>query len=98
MIEILMLRALAYEAQGDILSALVALEHALTLAEPEGYVRIFVDERPPMVQLLKALAERGAMPEYSGKLLAAVELEQQEQTGGTRLMPSASRYLADAKG
>ena len=40
-IEILLLQALAYEAQGDISSALAPLEQALTLAEPEGYVRIF---------------------------------------------------------
>ena len=43
-IEILVLQALAHQAQGDIPAALVPLERALTLAEPEGYVRIFVDE------------------------------------------------------
>ena len=47
-IEILVLLALAHEAQGDIPLALVSLERALTLAEPEGYVRIFVDEGEPM--------------------------------------------------
>ena len=39
MIEILVLQALAHEAQGDSPAALVPLERALTLAEPEGYVR-----------------------------------------------------------
>ena len=43
-IEILALLALAHAAQGDIPLALVSLERALTLAEPEGYVRLFVDE------------------------------------------------------
>jgi LuxR family maltose regulon positive regulatory protein len=43
-IEILVLQALAHEAQGDSPAALVPLERALALAEPEGYVRIFVDE------------------------------------------------------
>ncbi len=43
-IEILITQALLYHAQGDQPHALAALEHALTLAEPEGYLRIFVDE------------------------------------------------------
>src|SRR5206468_1133777 len=43
LIEILMLQALAGQAQGDQTSALTALERALTLAEAEGYIRIFVD-------------------------------------------------------
>ena len=42
-IEILILQALAYHAQGDIPAASTALERALTFAEPEGYVRLFVE-------------------------------------------------------
>jgi len=57
-IEILVLQALAHQIQGDIAAALVPLERALTLAEPEGYVRIFVDEGPPMAVLLAKLPER----------------------------------------
>lgn len=41
------LQALAQQAQGDVEQALAALGQALTLAEPEGYVRIFLDEGPP---------------------------------------------------
>ena len=47
-IEIGVLQALAHHAQGNLAPALVALERALTLAEPEGYVRIFVDEGEAM--------------------------------------------------
>jgi len=43
-IEILILQSLAHQAQGDQPSALASLERALALAEPEGYVRVFVDE------------------------------------------------------
>ena len=43
-LEILVLRALALEAHGDRTSALSTLERALVLAEPEGYIRLFVDE------------------------------------------------------
>ncbi len=57
-IEILVLQALAQQTQGDIPAALIPLERALTLAEPEGYVRIFVDEGPPMAVLLAKLHER----------------------------------------
>ena len=73
MIEILVLQALAHQAQGDIPAALVPLERALTLAEPEGYVRIFVDEGPPMAHLLSAAAAQGMLPDYIRKLLAAFE-------------------------
>jgi LuxR family maltose regulon positive regulatory protein len=72
MIEILVLQALAYEAQGNIPPALVSLERALTLAEPEGFIRIFVDEGPPMETLLKKMKlEDGRMRKYVYKLLAA---------------------------
>ena len=47
-----MLQALARHAQGDMPAALASLEHALTLAEPEGYVRLFVDEGEPMRLLI----------------------------------------------
>jgi LuxR family maltose regulon positive regulatory protein len=65
------LKALALYAQGDEPQAMSALERALSLGEPEGYVRIFVDEGPPMAQLLYKAAAHGIMPEYAGRLLAA---------------------------
>ena len=54
-----------------IAQAMIALEHALTLAEPGGYVRIFLDEGEPMARLLYRAVERGIAPEYAGQLLAA---------------------------
>ena len=71
-----MLQALAHQMQGDRLAALVSLERALTLAEPEGYVRLFLDEGTPMAQLLREAATRRIMPNYTGKLLAGFEAEQ----------------------
>jgi LuxR family maltose regulon positive regulatory protein len=76
-IEILVLQALAHQTQGDTPAALAPLERALTLAEPEGYVRIFVDVGPIMAQLLLEAAARGFMPGYTGKLLAAFDADQQ---------------------
>ncbi len=75
-IEILVLQALAHQAQGNITPALVSLERALTLAEPEGYVRIFVDEGKPMAELLTRIeAKDGTLrvKEYILKLLSAFE-------------------------
>ncbi|HWQ15621.1 MAG TPA: LuxR C-terminal-related transcriptional regulator [Roseiflexaceae bacterium] len=57
-IEILVVQALAHQMQGDLPAALVALERALTLAEPEGYVRLFVDEGPPMAAMLAQSTKR----------------------------------------
>jgi LuxR family maltose regulon positive regulatory protein len=51
-IEILLTHALVHQAQGNRPQALAALEHALTLAEPEGYLRTFVDEGEPMRLLI----------------------------------------------
>ena len=71
-IEILVLQALARQARGDIPAALASLQRALTLAEPEGYVRIFMDEGTPMASLLRTAAKQGITPSYARRLLAAV--------------------------
>jgi LuxR family transcriptional regulator, maltose regulon positive regulatory protein len=71
-IEILVLRALAHQALEDIPAALGFLDRAVTLAEPEGYVRVFADEGPPMAALLRAVAKRGIRQDYVRRLLAAV--------------------------
>src|SRR5438874_6044202 len=57
-IEILVLQAIGYQMQGSIAAAMLPLERALTLAEPEGYVRIFVDEGPGMAAFLEIAAKR----------------------------------------
>jgi LuxR family maltose regulon positive regulatory protein len=87
-IEILVLQALAYEAHGDTPSALAALERALTLAEPEGYARLFIDEGAPMAHLLSEATAQGVLPEYGGALLAALEAELQEREGHLSLSKS----------
>jgi LuxR family maltose regulon positive regulatory protein len=70
-IQILLLQALAFQMEGDADQALGALEHALSLAEPEGYVRSFVDEGEPMARLLRRALTQGIAPGYAGRLLAA---------------------------
>jgi LuxR family maltose regulon positive regulatory protein len=71
MIEILGLQALIFDLQGEYAKALDRLQHALTLAEPEGFLRVFVDEGPPMARLLYKALSKGIAPEYVQRLLAA---------------------------
>jgi ATP/maltotriose-dependent transcriptional regulator MalT len=72
-LDILLVQALAYEAQGNHPQALAALERALSLAEPEGYVRIFVDEGEAMRLLIEKQSHNRDYPlsDYVDKLLAA---------------------------
>jgi LuxR family maltose regulon positive regulatory protein len=70
-IEILTVRALALDAQGELAEALAALERALGLAGPEGYVRVFLDEGAPMAALLHEARAHGIVPAYVAQLLAA---------------------------
>jgi LuxR family maltose regulon positive regulatory protein len=78
-VEILALQALAQGALGDTQQALISLERSLSLAKPEGYVRLFVDEGLPMLKLLRQAAARGIAPDYVGELLAAFEIETEDE-------------------
>ncbi|HXD09074.1 MAG TPA: LuxR C-terminal-related transcriptional regulator [Anaerolineales bacterium] len=71
-IHILAVQAVAYHAQGQPDQAFATLEHALELAEPEGYVRVFVDEGVPMVRLLRRMMTRSPASEYVRRLLEAL--------------------------
>jgi LuxR family maltose regulon positive regulatory protein len=70
-LDILLVQALAHEAQGNHPQALAALERAISVAEPEGYISIFVDEGPPMAALLREAAKHCTVSEYARQLLAA---------------------------
>jgi LuxR family transcriptional regulator, maltose regulon positive regulatory protein len=70
-IEILVLQALAQQTQGDMPAALM-LQRALALAEPQGYVRIFLDAGAPMAVLLEEAAQQGIALGYIRRLLAAL--------------------------
>jgi LuxR family maltose regulon positive regulatory protein len=81
-IEVLVLKALVLRTQSDEPGALAALRKALTLAEPEDFVRSFADEGAPMLDLLRRVLKAlrrdppdsaGDVPlEYTGKLLEAL--------------------------
>jgi LuxR family maltose regulon positive regulatory protein len=68
-IEVLVLQALSFQAHPP--QAMMVLTRAFELAEPQGYIRIFVDEGEPMLALLRQARSRGVVPDYLDKLLAA---------------------------
>jgi LuxR family maltose regulon positive regulatory protein len=93
-IEVLVLQAIALQARGKMDQALTSLEDALSLAEPEGYVRIFIDEGPLMAHLLRQAAAQGIVLDYGRQLLAALESEMREERQVTELVePLSEREL-----
>ena len=93
-IEILILRALAYQARRDIPAALACLDRAVTLAEPEGYIRVFADEGLPLASLLSAAARQRTAPNYVRRLLAAVRETSPDRPAGQALIdPLSEREL-----
>jgi LuxR family transcriptional regulator, maltose regulon positive regulatory protein len=74
-IEALALQAQALWADGDRPGALTSLERSLSIAEPEGYVRVFADLGLPMARLLQEAHTRRVMPEYTRQLLDAFILD-----------------------
>ncbi len=71
-IEALVLQALAYQGQRDLNPALSRLEKALSLAQPERYVRTFLDEGEPLAKLLYQVRAHCPGSGYAGELLSAM--------------------------
>lgn len=82
-IEILTLEALILQAEGDTARATSVLGRALSLAEPEGYVRMFVGEGAPMAALLRRLPSDEVSPQYVGRLFTILR-----QASGDRHLPA----------
>jgi LuxR family transcriptional regulator, maltose regulon positive regulatory protein len=88
-IEALALHALAREVAGDRAGALISLERALRLAEPEGYVRVFADFGLPMARLLQEAHARKVLPEYVGNLLEAFASDVTLEEGASAALPES---------
>lgn len=71
-IHILAVQAIVYHARGEPEQAFAKLEHAVELAEPEGYVRVFADEGAPMARLMRRMSTRSPASEYVRRLLDAL--------------------------
>ncbi|MGM0879660.1 MAG: LuxR C-terminal-related transcriptional regulator [Bacillota bacterium] len=75
-LKVMVLQAVALHLHGVKDKAVQLIDDALTLAEPGGFIRIFVDEGLPMIRLLSDAAALGIKPDYIGKLLAVFGEEQ----------------------
>ena len=93
-IDIRVVEALAHQRRGDLAGALASLEAALGLAEPEGYVRTFLDEGAPMAALLAAAADRGGASPYVRRLLAALGGDPGPHGAGPRRPPALIEPLS----
>ena len=87
-LRIMVLQAVALEAHGEKEEAAQLLADALALAEPGGFIRIFVDEGLPMARLMSEAAAQGIMPGYTARLLAAFEAEAQKSKPRSHLPPA----------
>ena len=97
-IEILVLRALAFQGKRDSLKALEVLERAVSLAQPQGYLRTFLDEGEPVARLLKAsrLKFEGLPRQYVEELLIVFSGQKPDGAGlqaGTLIEPLTQREL-----
>jgi LuxR family maltose regulon positive regulatory protein len=72
-IEILILQALSFQKAKDTDRAVASLEKALALAQPEGYVRTFLDEGEAMTRLLCQVRSRQVGTGYAAVLLSGIE-------------------------
>ena len=100
--EIQALRALGLAVLGDDAGAVATLAEALSRAHPQCYVRVFVDEGPPMGSLLGQLirAQRGAVPgDYVGRLVRAFEQDRSGRPSDERptaaIVPGLVTALSD---
>jgi len=90
-IGICVLLALAHQASGDRSAAMIHLERALRLAAPEGYIRIFVDEGPAMLRLLREARERRILIDYVDRLLIVFAGERDRRDVGDENMTPAAQ-------
>ena len=94
-IRYLTLRSMAFQSLDDKTAALDSLSQVLTLARPEGYVRIFVDEGEPMAALLASAVSQGMEPDYASELLAAFPEKVQQAVEFDMELASISQPLVE---
>jgi len=95
LVEIRLLKALAQDAQGDRPQALQTLGEAWSLApEPDGYVRLFLDEGASMVELLRVADNQGVASDHARRLLSFSEARDGDPAGaGQGLVPPSAEPL-----
>jgi LuxR family maltose regulon positive regulatory protein len=91
----MILRAVAFDALGERARAVELLDAALAVAEPGGFIRIFLDEGAPMARLLYEGLSQGVHPDYVRQLLMAFPATEPEQTAPSRAAAAGIRLLAE---
>jgi LuxR family maltose regulon positive regulatory protein len=89
-LQIMILQALAFQINDEPDKALFSLKNALDMAEPEGYVRIFIDEGKRMEGLLRLALRRGINYNFVQSLLSAMKVSAIPQGDGkisTEILP-----------
>ncbi|MCU1445192.1 LuxR C-terminal-related transcriptional regulator [Cryobacterium sp.] len=89
--EILILQSLVHAANGRTAQGLAPLNRALRQAEPEGYIRLFLDEGAPLAVLLRAAAETGVVGDHVRRLNRA--FRQADGTAGAMAAARSDRPL-----
>jgi LuxR family maltose regulon positive regulatory protein len=94
-LKVMVLQAVALEAHHEEDQAVQLLCDALALAEPGGFIRLFVDEGWPLAHLLSKATALGWMPDYTEKLLATFKAEEHKREDRSALPagPSAQPLL-----
>jgi len=92
-LKVKVLQVIAHHAHGDRDRAVQLLGEALVLAEPGGFIRTFVDEGPPMAELLYETLSRGITPDYARRLLAAFPAVEREQTAQSKSQAQESELI-----
>lgn len=90
----MILQAVAFQALGERARAVELLDGALALAEPGGFIRIFVDEGTPMARLLYEASSRGVHAGYVRQVLAAFAVDGADE-GAPPTTPAAGTRLAE---
>jgi LuxR family maltose regulon positive regulatory protein len=93
-LQVLILKALAWQAAGDLNKACMHLQQAMRTAEPEGYVRLFADEGAAMAKLLREMTARGLSADYAGRLMAACPLLQSAERAAPRSASASAPALS----
>ena len=92
-IETLLLQSVALQTLGNVRRGLDALARALELAEPDGYLRVFVDEGTPMRDLLRHATARGIAGEYTRRVLAGFDEPKPSATAASRVPAGSTQSL-----
>ena len=93
LIKILVLQAMTYKARGDESRAVAALERPLKLAEPEGFVRTFLDEGAQVAALLRRAVMKGISSGYASRLLEIMGSPAARLPAGALSEPLSEREL-----